>query len=148
MVCTLLHSSSFSWSILIASFSSSSQASLVLLLNSWNDSNFDFNLLQQQGRTYLLVSTWFKGYTRGKGGIPLGGPLSWTGYTISHFRVLNRVVPINLLLFSPFDHIIFADFVRLHWNTWKGQLTCRLWCFEYSLLGPVMNRVRNYSTFS
>ena len=25
-------------------------------------------------------------------------------YTISHFRVLNRVVPVNLLLFSPFDH--------------------------------------------
>ena len=24
------------------------------------------------------------------------GPLSWTGYTISHFRVLNRVIPANL----------------------------------------------------
>ena len=34
-------------------------------------------------------------------------------YTISHFRVLNRVFPANLLLFSPFDHIIFADFVHL-----------------------------------
>ena len=32
---------------------------------------------------------------------------------LSHFRVLNRVVPANLLLFSPFDRIIFADFVRL-----------------------------------
>lgn len=51
MVRTLLCSSLFlSWSILIASFSSSSQASLVLLLNSWNDSNFDFNLLQQTGK--------------------------------------------------------------------------------------------------
>ena len=44
------------------------------------------------------------------------------GITISHFRVVNRVVPVNRLLFSPFDHIIFADFVRLRWNAWKRKL--------------------------
>ena len=32
------------------------------------------------------------------------------------FCVLNRVVPVNLVLSSPFDHIIFADFVYLRWN--------------------------------
>ena len=32
----------------------------------------------------------------------------------THHLCLNRVVPANLLLFAPFDHIIFADFVRLH----------------------------------
>ena len=30
------------------------------------------------------------------------------------FSCLNTVVPSNLLLFFPFNHVIFADFVRLH----------------------------------
>ena len=54
-----------------------------------------------------------------------------SGYTISHFRVLNRVIPVNLLLFSPFDHIMFADFVRLRWNAWKRKLMYCFYCFEY-----------------
>ena len=47
------------------------------------------------------------------------GSLFWTGYTISHFRVLNKVFPANHLLFSPFDHIIFTDFacfIEMHEN--------------------------------
>ena len=52
------------------------------------------------------------------------GPLG-AGYTISHFRVLNRCVPANLLLFSPFDRKMFTDFVRLRWNAWKCKLMYR-----------------------
>ena len=48
--------------------------------------------------------------------VSFSGSSVLTGYTISHFHVLSRVVPANLLLFSPFDRIIFAYFVRLHWN--------------------------------
>ena len=64
------------------------------------------------------------------------------------FSCLNTVVPSNLLLFSPFNHVIFADFVRLHWNAWKRKLIHSLYCFQYDLIGLVLNRVRNYSTFS
>ena len=46
---------------------------------------------------------------RGGGGGVLPSVLN-RGYTISHFRPR---FPANLLLFSPFDHTIFADFVRL-----------------------------------
>ena len=52
------------------------------------------------------------------------GPLSWTGHTISHLGVLNRVIPTNILLSFPSDHIIFADSLRLRWNAWKRKLIC------------------------
>ena len=58
--------------------------------------------------------------------VSFSGSSVLNGYTISHFRVLNRVVSVNFLLFSPFDHIIFADFVCLRWNTWKRKLACCL----------------------
>ena len=58
------------------------------------------------------------------------------GYTITHFRVLNRVVPAKLLLSSPFDHIYSLIYV------WKCKLMYRS-RFEYSLLGLVLNRGRN-----
>ena len=55
------------------------------------------------------------------------GSLSWTGYTIPHFRVLNRAIPLNLRPgFSPPSiTIMFAYFVRLHWNAWKRKLMYR-----------------------
>ena len=66
-------------------------------------------------------------------------------FTFSRLKQGRPRIP---LLFSPFDHIIFADFMRLHWNAWKRKLMYRFWCFEYGLLGPVLKRVRNYNTFS
>ena len=30
----------------------------------------------------------------------------------------------NLLLYFPFDHMIFADFMRLCWNVWRRKLIC------------------------
>ena len=75
--------------------------------------------------------------------------LTLTGYTMSNLCVLNRVFPANLLLFSPFDHIlIFADFVRFVEMRENANLCTVFSVLNTVMLCPVLNRVRNYSSFS
>ena len=55
------------------------------------------------------------------------GTFRQSGYHFQGPRVLNRVIPANLgdlLLSFPFDHMIFANFVRLCWNVWRRKLIC------------------------
>ena len=72
--------------------------------------------------------------------------LSQTGYTVSHFCTLNRVFPANLLLFSPFAHIIFTEFLRF--IEMRENVNLCIFVLNTVMLCPVLNRVRNYSTFS
>ena len=64
------------------------------------------------------------------------------------FLCLKQGLPSNLLLFSPFDHIIFADFVRFVEMRENANLCTVFSVLNTVMLGPVLNRVRNYSTFS
>ena len=65
------------------------------------------------------------------------------------FSCLKQGCPCKSSPFLPLrSHNRFANFVCLCWNAWTWKLICHFYCFEYGLLGPVLNRVRNYSTFS
>ena len=73
----------------------------------------------------------------------LEGLLSETSYTISHFRVLNRVVPGDILPLSfPLNLIILADFVCLiAWDAWSANLCTALIALNTVIRGPILNRV-------
>ena len=72
-----------------------------------------------------------------------------SGYRFQgHIFVSNRIVTANLLLSSPFNHIIFTDFVWLPSSEMRDNANLCTVCIALNtvMLGPALNRVRNYST--
>ena len=64
------------------------------------------------------------------------------------YSLNGRVVPVNLLLSSPFDHIICDDFVCLRWNAWKRKLMYFFYCFVYSNAWSSLERAEKFTTLS
>ena len=87
----------------------------------------------------IVNESWWLSRRKGGGGGRGGGEggfLPYISYIIFRVLCLNRVynftfscliqgLPCKSLLFSHFDHMIFADFVRLRWNAWKCKLMYR-----------------------